>query len=84
VSDKHVMANASIVAVFDEDCAAKLSGVSKTQLAYWCRTRFFIPAHEREGKVAFSRIYSFHDIVALKVLNTLRNQFKVSLRHILT
>jgi uncharacterized protein (DUF433 family) len=73
---------ANIIAAFDEDHAARLSGVSRAQLSSWYRTGFFIPAYERSGKTAFRRVYSFHDIVSLRVLNTLRNQFRVSLQHL--
>jgi uncharacterized protein (DUF433 family) len=76
------MADANVVAAFDEDYAARLSGVSKRQLSYWFRSGFFVPAHVEEGRAAFSRIYSFRDIVALKVLNMLRNHFRVSLQHL--
>jgi uncharacterized protein (DUF433 family) len=74
--------NVNIVAAFDEDYAARLSGLSKSQLSYWYRSGFYVPVHVESGRAAFSRIYSFRDIVALKVLNTLRNQFKVSLQHL--
>lgn len=70
-----------VIAAFDEDYAVKLTGVSKGQLRHWNSIGFFSPAHS-EGRGAFSRIYSFGDIVSLKVLNTLRNQFGVSLQHL--
>jgi uncharacterized protein (DUF433 family) len=76
------MTDMNIIAAFDEEYASKLSGVSKSQLSYWARSGFFQPAHAREGFASFARIYSFKDIVALKVLNTLRNQFHVSLQHL--
>lgn len=72
----------TILAAFDEDYAARLSGVSKSQLRYWYRSGFFMPAHAEEGRASFSRIYSFKDIVALRVLHALRNQFRVSLQHL--
>lgn len=73
--------NRKIVAAFDEDYAIRLTGVSKSQLRYWDRTDFFSPTYV-DGRGAFSRVYSFGDIVSLKVLNTLRNQFGVSLPHL--
>lgn len=72
----------SIIAAFDEERAARLSGVSLPQLRYWYRSDFYVPAHVGEGRSAFSRIYSFKDIAALRVLNVLRNQFGVSLQHL--
>lgn len=70
-----------VIAAFDEDYAVRLTGVSKSQLRYWDRTEFFLPTYS-DGRGAFSRVYSFSDIVSLKVLNTLRNQFRVSLPHL--
>ena len=73
----------STIAAFSEEHATRLTGVSKTQLRYWDRTDFFVPTFAEENRrVAFSRVYSFKDIVALRVLNTLRNQFRVSLPHL--
>lgn len=73
--------NRKVIAAFDEDHAVRLTGVSKSQLRYWDRTEFFSPTYS-DGRGAFSRVYSFGDIVSLKVLNTLRNQFRVSLPHL--
>lgn len=72
----------NIIAAFDEERAARLSGVSLPQLRYWYRSDFYVPAHVSEGRSAFSRIYSFKDIAALRVLHVLRNQFGVSLQHL--
>lgn len=72
----------NIIAAFDEERAARLSGVSLAQLRYWYHSRFFLPSHVEEGRSAFSRIYSFKDVAALRVLNALRNQFGVSLQHL--
>lgn len=73
---------ASVIAAFDEDHASRLSGVSKSQLRYWARTSFFVPSFTDSHHRAFSRVYSFNDIIALKVLNMLRNTFQVSLPHL--
>lgn len=72
----------NIIAAFDEERAARLSGVSLPQLRYWNRSDFYVPTYVGEGRSAFSRIYSFKDIAALRVLNALRNQFGVSLQHL--
>ena len=70
-----------IISAFDEDYTVRLTGVSKSQLRYWNKTGFFSPTYS-DGHGAYSRVYSFNDIVSLKVLNTLRNQFRVSLPHL--
>ncbi len=72
-----------VMLAFSEDQAEQLTGVSKRQLSYWDGTGFFIPEHAvRNRKSSFSRIYSFKDIVALRVLNKLRNEERVPLQHL--
>ena len=72
-----------IVSVFSEDQVQRLTGISKRQLRYWDRTGFFTPSLAEENRrIAFSRIYSFTDVVSLRVLNILRNQYGVSLQHL--
>ncbi|MES3001887.1 MAG: DUF433 domain-containing protein [Pseudomonadota bacterium] len=69
-----------VVAAFSEDHAARLTGVSVGQLRYWDRDDFFSPSFV--GDPTIGRVYSFRDIVSLKVLNVLRNQHGVSLQHL--
>ena len=72
-----------IVSAFSEDQVQRLTGISKRQLRYWDRTGFFKPSLAEENRrIAFSRIYSFTDVVSLRVLNVLRNQYGVSLQHL--
>ena len=72
-----------IVSAFSEDQVQRLTGISKRQLRYWDRTGFFKPSLAEENRrIAFSRIYSFADVVSLRVLNVLRNQYGVSLQHL--
>lgn len=73
----------TVIAAFSEDHVERLTGLSKTQLKYWDRTKFYTPSLADENRrVAFSRIYSFKDIVALRTLSVLRNQHSVSLQHL--
>jgi uncharacterized protein (DUF433 family) len=60
-----------------------LTGITIYQLRYWDRTGFFAPslAHENR-RVAYSRVYTFRDIVCLKALNTIRNELRVPLQHL--
>jgi len=75
--------NSGIVAAFSEDQAHALSGVTKAQLRYWERTNFFFPSYAEENRRApFSRIYSFRDIVSLRVLHNLRKVYGVPLAHL--
>lgn len=73
----------NLIAAFSEEQTERLTGVSKSQLRYWDRTNFYRPTYaEQNRRVAFSRVYSFKDVVALRVLNVLRNQFKISLQYL--
>ena len=69
-----------VIAAFTEDQAERLTGITRRQLRYWDRTGFFVPAMAYEDrKASYSRLYSFRDLVSLKVLNSLRNDAKVPL-----
>lgn len=73
----------NLIAAFSEEQTERLTGVSKSQLRYWDRTGFYGPTYaEKNRRIAFSRVYSFKDIVALRVLNVLRNQCDVPLQHL--
>ena len=73
----------AIIYAFSEDQVERLTGLTKRQLRYWDRTDFFKPELAEENRrVAFSRIYSFTDIVSLRVLNVLRNQYSIPLQHL--
>lgn len=69
-----------VVSAFTEDQAARLTGISTGQLRYWDRTDFFRPSLAYEDRrAAHSRIYSFRDIVCLKIVNVIRNESRVPL-----
>ncbi len=73
----------NIVSAFSEENVGRLTGVSKRQLRYWDRTGFFTPAFPSEDRrVPFSRVYSFKDVLSLRTLNVLRNQYSVPLQHL--
>jgi DNA-binding transcriptional MerR regulator len=72
-----------VVAAFSEEHVERLTGLTVRQLRYWDRTGFFEPTYASENRrVAYSRIYSFRDVVALRTLGALRNQFSVPLQHL--
>lgn len=76
-------AETEIHAAFSEDQVERLTGISKRQLRYWDRTDFFKPHFAEENRrVAFSRVYSFTDVVSLRVLNVLRHQYSIPLQHL--
>ena len=72
----------NIVGAFSEEQAARLSGVSLNQLRRWDADGFFCPSYSDVKGVPFGRIYSFRDIVSLRVLNDLRNEKRISLAHL--
>ena len=72
-----------IVGVFTEAEAVRLTGVSLRQLRYWDRTKFFVPSLASDDRTKpFSRLYSFRDLVSLRVIDRLRNEAKVSFPHL--
>lgn len=72
------MSDKPIIRVFSREDAERLTGISRSQLAYWNRTGFFHPSLAEVEP----RAYSFRDLVSLQVLNTLRNESRVSLPHL--
>lgn len=67
-----------IVSAFTEDQVERLTGVSKRQLRYWDLDGFFAPALGNENRrLSYSRLYSFRDLVSLKVISALRNDSRV-------
>jgi uncharacterized protein (DUF433 family) len=74
---------ANVISAFTEDQVERLTGLSKSQLRRWDRTGFFCPSLAHENRRSpYSRIYSFVDIAALRVLSVLRRQYGVSLQHL--
>ena len=72
-----------IIETFSEEMASRLTGVSVRQLRHWDRDGLFSPSMGYADRSApYSRLYSFKDIVSLKILNTLRNDAHVSLQHL--
>lgn len=75
--------NSNVVSAFSEEQVQRLTGITAAQLQYWGRTNFFVPSlAEEDRRRRYSRVYSFRDLVCLKVLNTLRNEARVSLPHL--
>ncbi|MEJ1159663.1 DUF433 domain-containing protein [Prosthecomicrobium sp. N25] len=73
----------SIIAAFSEEQVTRITSLSKGRLRYWAKTNFFTPSYvEDSSSAAYSRFYSFKDMVALKTLEILRIQNKVPLQHL--
>ena len=75
-------ARQNLIAAFSEEHASRLTGVTRNQLRYWDRIKFFVPSFADDGWREFGRLYSFRDVVALRVLGTLRNKYGVVLGHL--
>jgi uncharacterized protein (DUF433 family) len=72
-----------VVSGFTEDHVERLTGVSQRQLRYWDRTGFFVPSLAYEDRRSpYSRLYSFRDVVSLKIVSALRNDANVPLPHL--
>jgi uncharacterized protein (DUF433 family) len=72
-----------VVAAFTEDQANRLTGVSLRQLRYWNQDGFFKPSLEMDGDGDPSlRLYSFRDLVCLKIISQLRNESRVPLSNL--
>lgn len=73
----------SVIGAFGEEDASRLSGVSRSQRRHWHQIGL-LPASFGTGEASspYARIYSFRDLVALRVLNSLRNEHGVSLQHL--
>ena len=73
----------NVIGAFSEEQASRISGVSIYQLRQWDKEGFF-PAAFGVGKqhVPFGRLYSFRDLVSLRVLNDLRNDKHIPLKHL--
>ena len=73
----------SELVAFTADHVCRLTGLSQHQLRYWDETDFFSPTIVPTfGRRAFGRIYSFRDVVGLRAISVLRNQYRVSLQEL--
>lgn len=74
----------NIVGAFSEDQVSKLTGLSHGQLRAWNRRGFIRPEFRSasDGRKAYSYIYSFKDLLKLRVLNQLRNVYNVSMKEL--
>lgn len=68
---------------FSAEQATRLTRLSCRQLSYWDRTGFYPPryATDERGR-SFGRIYSFQDVVGLRILARLRNEHHIPLQEL--
>jgi len=73
----------NVISAFSAEQAERLTGLSSAQLREWDAAGFFQPSYAAENRRSpYSRIYSFEDLVGLRVLSILRNTHRVSLQHL--
>lgn len=72
----------NVLALFTIDQASRLTGVTRRQLASWARDGFFKPTVSDGESGAYTSLYSFKDLLSLKVLNQLRNDTHVGMEHL--
>ncbi|MBW7921593.1 MAG: DUF433 domain-containing protein [Rubellimicrobium sp.] len=72
------MPTGEIVQAFTEDQTARLTGASVGQLRSWDRTNFYRPSIS----VVQGRVYTFRDLLNLRVIITLRRDLGISLQHL--
>jgi uncharacterized protein (DUF433 family) len=73
----------SVVAAFSAEQVRRLTGLTTRQLTYWDRTRFFAPSYaDDDRRSPYSRLYSFRDVVGLRTIWRLTEEFHVSLQHL--
>lgn len=71
----------SVISGFTEAQTTGLTGVSLRQLRYWAGDGFFAPSLTTSD-LPNLRLYSFRDLVSLKVLNQLRNREEIPLQEL--
>jgi len=73
----------SVVHAYSVDHVVRLTGLTRGQLLYWDRTGFFAPTLADENRrLSYSRVYSFKDVVGLRVISVLLNEYHVTIHHL--
>ena len=73
----------NVLAAFSEEHVHRVTGLSVGRLRYWARTGFFRPSFvHKDGRLPYSRFYSFKDVVTLRTLEMLRVRNGVALQHL--
>jgi uncharacterized protein (DUF433 family) len=72
----------AVIAAFSEEQVGRLTGISQRQLRYWALDNFFVPSllSTKNDDLPPLKMYSFRDLVCLKVINALRNDAKIPLK----
>ena len=79
-----LMSSEAIIGAFSEEQVSRLTGLSRAQLSGWRRSGFVDPSYRSGAKprAAYSFVYSFKDLLKLRVLNRLRNVHAVTVQEL--
>jgi DNA-binding transcriptional MerR regulator len=74
----------NVFTAFSVEHAARVTGLSKARLSRWDKLGFFSPenADDDDRGNAFSRVYSFTDLVGLRVLAVLTDDHGISIKEL--
>jgi uncharacterized protein (DUF433 family) len=72
-----------VMSAFSAEHVSRITGLTGRQLHFWDATGFFKPTYtDLGGGKRPLRVYSFTDVVALRVLHVLRSDYKISLQNL--
>ena len=73
----------NIIAALSEEHVCKVANLTKGQLRAWVWRCFFQPEYAyNDRSAAYSRIYSFKDVVGLKTISTLRDKYRIGFKQL--
>ena len=73
----------SVIAAFTREQAAKVANVSERRASYWARHGVLVPSVSFDlSNIPHRYVYSFADVVGLRTLGMLRDQFGLSLQQL--
>lgn len=77
------MSDQTVISAFTTEHVSRITGLSPRQLSHWDRLGFFRPSLFGSDTPARTfRVYSFQDVVGLRVIAVLMKDHGVSLRHL--
>lgn len=73
-----------LLAAFSVEHAARVTGLTKSRLTRWDKEGFFSPEYldENDRGNPYARVYSFTDLVGLRTLAILVDDYKISLKEL--
>jgi uncharacterized protein (DUF433 family) len=84
-AERGIMSETSVISAFSAQHVARVTGLTERQLAYWDRLGFFRPNYSHVGEgVRTVKVYTFQDVVGLRVISVLLRDHKLSLQYLRT